>query len=259
MHPAVRRTTIVAGALALIALEARPAYAMNIVEGLLPPLWCLAWFAVAAPFWLVGLRRAGRLVAESPEARLLLGLAGAFAFVLGALRIPGVSGASSHPTGAGLGAALFGPAVMSVVGSVVLLFQALLLAHGGLTTLGANAVSTAICGPIVAWAVWRGLRGWAPAGLAIFLAAALADLAACAVTALQLALAYPDPAGGVVASLARFATILALTQVPLAIGEGVLTALIFNTLRVGAAPELESLGALPYHPPSATRPRREVL
>jgi cobalt/nickel transport system permease protein len=30
---------------------------------------------------------------------------------------------------------------MSVLGGLVLLFQALLLAHGGLTTLGANAFS----------------------------------------------------------------------------------------------------------------------
>jgi cobalt/nickel transport system permease protein len=245
MRPAARRAIVGAGALALITLEARPAYAMQIMEGFLPPLWCLAWFAVAAPFWLAGLRRAGRLVAEQPEARLLLGLAAAFAFVLSALKIPIGSGASSHPTGTGLGGALFGPTVMSILGSVVLLFQTLLLAQGGLTTLGANAVSMAIAGPLVAWGVWRGLRGRAPAQLAIFLAAALANLASYAVTALQLALAYPDPVGGVAASFARFAAIFALTQVPLAVSEGILTALIFNAL-----PELKALGALP----GATRP-----
>ena len=40
--------------------------------------------------------------------------------------------------GTGLGAILFGPASVSVLGIIVLLFQAILLAHGGLTTLGAN-------------------------------------------------------------------------------------------------------------------------
>lgn len=235
---------IAAGGLALVTLEARPAYAMHIMEGFLPPLWCLAWFAVAAPIWVAGVRRAGRLVAEKPETRLLLGLAGAFAFVLSALKIPSVTGVSSHPTGTGLGTALFGPAVMSVLGTVVLLFQALLLAHGGLTTLGANAVSMAIAGPMVAAAVWRGLRGRAPVGVAIFLAAALADLATYIVTALQLALAYPDPLGGVGASFARFAAIFGLTQVPLALSEGILTALVFNALQTGAVPELEALGVL---------------
>jgi cobalt/nickel transport system permease protein len=247
MRRGTRLLTIAAGALALVSLEARPVYAMHIMEGFLPPLWCLLWFAVAAPFWAAGLRRARRLMDEQPEARLLLGLAAAFAFVLSALRIPTVAGASSHPTGAGLGAALFGPAVMSALGTVVLLFQVLLLAHGGLTTLGANAVSMAIAAPLVAGAVWRGLRGRAPTGVAVFLAAALADLASHLVTALQLALAYPDPAGGVAASFARFTAVFAVTQVPLAVSEGILTALVFNALQRGAAPELEALGILEGH------------
>ena len=67
--------------------------------------------------------------------------------MLSALKIPSVTGSCSHPTGTGLGAVLFGPGVMTVLGTIVLLFQALLLAHGGLTTLGANVFSMAIVGP----------------------------------------------------------------------------------------------------------------
>ncbi|NTW03427.1 MAG: energy-coupling factor ABC transporter permease [Oscillochloris sp.] len=235
---------VAAGALTLIVFESRPAYAMHIMEGFLPPMWCLFWFAVAVPFWVVGMRQINRLVAEKPESRLLLGLAGAFAFVLSALKIPSVSGSSSHPTGTGLGAVLFGPAVMSVLGSIVLLFQALLLAHGGLTTLGANAVSMAIVGPLVAWAIWRGLKGRAPTWLVVFLAAALADLATYVVTSVQLALAYPDAVGGFMASFIKFGTIFAITQIPLAISEGILTVLIFNALQTNAAAELKTLGVL---------------
>lgn len=244
-QPRSRRWLQIAlGALALIVFEARPAYAMHIMEGFLPPWWCLFWFAVALPFWALGLWRIRRLVEAQPETRLLLGLAGAFAFVLSALKIPSVTGSSSHPTGTGLGAILFGPAVMSVLGTLVLLFQALLLAHGGLTTLGANAVSMAVAGPLVAWAVWRGLGPRAPAWLTVFLAAALADLLTYVVTALQLALAYPDPAGGVTASLLKFGAIFAVTQVPLAISEGLLTVLIFNALQTNAVAELRALGVL---------------
>jgi cobalt/nickel transport system permease protein len=240
-----RRAGLVAlGALALLTLEARPAYAMHIMEGFLPPAWAALWFAVALPFWVAGYREIARLVAEKPEARMLLGLAGAFAFVLSALKIPSVTGSSSHPTGTGLGAILFGPAVMSVLGTIVLVFQALLLAHGGLTTLGANAVSMAIVGPLAAWGVWWALRGRAPSWLAVFLAAALADLATYLTTSLQLALAYPDATGGVAASLAKFGAIFALTQIPLAISEGILTVLIFNALRANAAPELQNLGVI---------------
>lgn len=237
-----RCAVVVVGALTLAAFEARPAYAMHIMEGFLPPFWAALWFVVALPFWVVGMRRINRLLAEKPETRLLLGLAGAFAFVLSALKIPSVTGSSSHPTGTGLGAILFGPTVMSVLGTVVLLFQALLLAHGGLTTLGANAVSMAIAGPLVAWSIWRGLKQRAPTWLAVFLAAALADLATYVVTSAQLALAYPDAVGGFAASFAKFGTIFAVTQIPLAISEGILTVLIFNALQANAAPELQTLG-----------------
>jgi len=229
------------GRVAWAAGSAAP-QAMHIMEGFLPPAWAAFWFAVALPFWVLGFRRIRRLVAEKPETRLLLGLAGAFTFVLSALKLPSVTGSSSHPTGTGLGAILFGPLEMSILGTIALIFQALLIAHGGLTTLGANATSMAIVGPLVAFGVWRGLRDRLPQGWAVFLAAALADLITYVVTSAQLALAYPDPTGGFVAAFAKFGAIFAVTQVPLAISEGILTVLIFNALRSSAGAELQALG-----------------
>lgn len=215
---------------------------MHIMEGFLPLPWAIFWFVVAIPFWAIGLRQIAKLVADKPEARLLLGVAGAFSFVLSALKIPSVTGSSSHPTGTGLGALLFGPFVMSVLGGIVLLFQALLLAHGGLTTLGANTVSMGIAGPLVAWGIWKGLQGRAPFWLTVFLAAALANLMTYVVTSVQLALAYPDPVGGFLASFAQFGTVFAITQIPLAISEGILTVLILNALMGTASSELRTLG-----------------
>jgi cobalt/nickel transport system permease protein len=228
----------------LLVFEARPAHAMHIMEGFLPPFWAAFWFVVTVPFWVIGLRRINRLIAEKPETRLLLGLAGAFTFVLSALKIPSVTGSSSHPTGTGLGTILFGPLVMSVLGTIVLLFQALLLAHGGLTTLGANAFSMAVVGPLVAWGIWKGLQDRAPVWLAVFLAAALANLSTYVVTSAQLALAYPDTTGGFMASFVKFGTIFAVTQIPLSISEGILTVLIFNALQKNAEAELQTLGVL---------------
>ncbi len=226
----------------LALFSARTAYAMHIMEGFLPPAWAAFWFAVAVPFWVIGFIQIRRLVKEKPESRLMLGLAGAFAFVLSALKLPSVTGSCSHPTGVGLGAILFGPFVMSILGGIVLLFQALLLAHGGLTTLGANAVSMAIVGPLAAWVVWKGLQGRLPEDGVVFLAATLADLLTYVTTSAQLALAYPDPVGGFVASFAKFGAIFAITQIPLAISEGILTVLIFRALRQTAATELKALG-----------------
>jgi cobalt/nickel transport system permease protein len=245
------------GALALLLLGGNVAWAgvvdqsdalasaprnMHIMEGFLPPLWAAIWFAVAIPFWFIGLRRIAKLIAEKPETRLLLGVAGAFAFVLSALKIPSVTGSSSHPTGTGLGAILFGPFVMSVLGGLVLLFQALLLAHGGLTTLGANTVSMGIVGPLVAWGIWKGLQGRAPLWLTVFLVAALANLMTYVTTSVQLALAYPDPVGGFAASFAKFGTIFAVTQIPLAMSEGILTVIIVSALLGTASNELRTLG-----------------
>ena len=164
-------------------------------------------------------------------------LGGAFAFVLSALKIPSVSGSCSHPTGVGLGAILFGPLVMTVLGLIVLLFQALLLAHGGLTTLGANTFSMAIAGPIVSWLVYKLLRkAKAPAAVAVFAAAALGDLFTYVVTSLQLAVVN----GGLV----KFLTIFAVTQIPLAIAEGLLTVVIFNVLEKYSKTELQELQVL---------------
>ncbi len=103
--------------------------------------------------------------------KILLALAGAFVFILSSLKIPSVTGSCSHPTGTGLGAILFGPSIMSLLGIIVLLFQALLLAHGGLTTLGANTFSMAIAGPFVSFGIYKLCQKLnAPKGLAVFLA-----------------------------------------------------------------------------------------
>ncbi|MCG5254576.1 energy-coupling factor ABC transporter permease [Brevibacillus agri] len=225
--------------------EPQTSHAMHIMEGYLPLGWALFWWVVFIPFFILGIRSLNKIVKEHPQMKLLIGVSGAFAFVLSALKIPSVTGSSSHPTGTGLGAIMFGPWVMSVLGSLVLLFQALLLAHGGLTTLGANAVSMAVVGPMVAYGVYRLIvRGNGGQRLAVFAAAALADLATYVVTSVQLALAFPAESGGVMASFAKFAGIFAITQVPLAMSEGLLTVLVWNWLQSYNAKELAQLRLL---------------
>lgn len=204
---------------------------MHIMEGFLPVKHAIGWSAASAPFVAYGIFAIKQRIREKPEQRILLGVAAAFSFVLSALKLPSVTGSCSHPTGTGLGALLFGPAAMAPIGLVVLLFQALLLAHGGLTTLGANVFSMAIVGPFVAYAVFRLARSVkASLAVSVFLAACLADLLTYVTTSVQLAWAFPDPVGGFMASFAKFAGIFALTQIPLAISEGLLTVLIFNAL-----------------------------
>ena len=174
---------------------------MHIMEGFLSVKHAFGWSVAAAPFVAYGLYSINKRVKENPEQRMLLGVAAAFTFVLSALKIPSVTGSCSHPTGTGLGAVLFGPSAMAPIGAIVLLFQALLLAHGGLTTLGANIFSMAILGPWVAWLVYRGARAIRiPFAVSVFLAASLAELLTYVTTSAQVALAFSDPAGGIMVS-----------------------------------------------------------
>ena len=213
------------------------AYAMHIMEGYLPPAYCAAWGALCLPFLAAGVVRLRRTVQAQRKALLLLAMSGAFIFVISSLKIPSVTGSCSHMTGTGLAAILFGPAYAAVLGLIVLVFQAVLLAHGGLTTLGANTFSMAIAGPIVSWAVYKLLRkANAPAAVAVFAAAALGDLFTYVVTSVQLGVVH----GGI----GKFLMIFAVTQIPLAIAEGLLTVVVFNVLEKYSREELHALCVL---------------
>lgn len=134
---------------------------------------------------------------------------------------------------------------MAPIGMVVLLFQALLLAHGGLTTLGANIFSMAIVGPFAAAGLFRLARSLKLSfAVSVFIAASMADLLTYVTTSVQLAWAFPDLEGGFVASFVKFAGIFAITQIPLAISEGLLTVVIFNALIRFNPQELQKLKLL---------------
>lgn len=203
---------------------------MHIMEGFLPWEWCLLWYLVSIPVVAYGVIRIKKITDKNPEAKPLLAVSGAFMFILSSLKLPSVTGSCSHPTGNGLGAVLFGPAVASVMAAIVLVFQALLLAHGGITTLGANIFSMGIVGPLVAWLVFKGIKkiGWGPS-IGIFFAALLGDWLTYITTATQLSMAFPIPTFG--EAFAKFMVIFAYTQVPLAIAEGLLTVVIFDYIK----------------------------
>ena len=229
-------------AAAAILAVAPTANAMHIMEGYLPPVFCIAWGIVCLPFLVFGFRSLNRRVQENRRSITLIAMAGAFVFVLSSLKIPSVTGSCSHMTGTGLGAILFGPCVTSILGIIVLIFQAILLAHGGLTTLGANCFSMAIAGPIISWILYKLLqKANVNKRVCIFVAAFLGDLFTYCVTSFQLALAYPSEVGGIGASIAKFLGIFATTQLPLAVIEGILTVVIVIALETYAKDELSSL------------------
>ncbi len=228
----------------ILAFPVMNANAMHIMEGFLPPGWAVAWGALCIPFVVRGFFSIKKKVSGNSKMLLLLAMCGAFAFVLSALKLPSVTGSCSHPTGVGLGAIMFGPAAMSVIGVIVLLFQAILLAHGGLTTLGANTFSMGIAGPFASYFLYRLLKKLGvKSTVSVFIAAFIGDIFTYIVTSLQLGAAFPDSGGGFFVSAAKFLGIFAFTQLPLAVAEGILTVIVYNGLKKYSSAELQALKA----------------
>ena len=202
---------------------------MHIMEGFLPWQWCLVWWIIALPCVMLGIYQLKKVMASDRDALPLLGVTGGFIFILSSLKLPSVTGSCSHPTGTGLSTISFGPWITALVCAIVLLFQSLFLAHGGLSVLGANIVSMGIVGPLVGYGVYRLLRDTSiNIYITVFLVCALADLFTYVMTSIELALAYPAETGGIVSSFILFMGIFAITQIPLAIVEGVVLALVFK-------------------------------
>jgi cobalt/nickel transport system permease protein len=199
------------------------------MEGFLPLYWCVFWYALSLPVVAYGAYKINKIMKANRDVLPLLAVSGAFIFVLSSLKMPSVTGSCSHPTGTGMGAILFGPWITSVLSIIVLIYQAIFLAHGGLTTLGANTFSMGIVGPIMGYLVYKGAMKWGVnMYIAVFLAALIADWSTYIVTSIELALAFPAASGGVLASMEAFLAVFAITQVPLAIVEGAVTALMFK-------------------------------
>jgi cobalt/nickel transport system permease protein len=218
---------------------------MHIAEGFLPMKWAGFWTVLAVPFLIISVKKVNNILKdESPGIKMLLALAGAFIFVLSSLKLPSLTGSCSHATGIGLGAILFGPWPMVLLGTIVLIFQALLLAHGGITTLGANLFAMAVVGSFVAHFMFKlSKKVGAPVWFSVFLAASLSDFFTYITTAGQLAAAFPGNSG-FMAALVKFLSVFAFTQIPLAIVEGLLTVLVFNIIQEYSKNELDELSII---------------
>lgn len=200
---------------------------MHLSEGILPAAQAIAWGLVSAPFVVHSARRLRR----QPELRARFGVATALAFAvtLFPIPVPGL-GATSHMCATPFLALILGPSFLALPMTLSLLAQALLFAHGGLSTLGANVFTLGIAGPWVAWGLARLLRRlglgsrWT-AGLACALAAAA--VYALDAVMLGLALRGTQPFGHwVKVALLGFAPV----QGPLLVLEGVLSALLVTAL-----------------------------
>jgi cobalt/nickel transport system permease protein len=214
-------------ALGLLLLYPTPVYAMHIAEGILPLNWAAIWYVPAAVFVGIGICAIKKKTKEVRGLMPLLGLTGAAIFLISVFPIPvPTAGTTSHPVGTPLGAILVGPFVSTVLGAIALLLQALFLAHGGISTWGANIVSMALVGSFVgfgSFALFKRLN--APISVAAFIAGVLGDWATYTATSFELASALHGT-GSLWGMFGVIALAFAPTQLPLGILEGFFTAAV---------------------------------
>lgn len=218
---------------------------MHISEGILPMKWAGLWYLAALPFLAKGVVDIKRKARRNLTLKPFLGLMGAVVFVISCMPIPvPTAGTCSHPAGTGISAVLVGPILSIFITSIALLIQALFMAHGGITTWGANIVSMGIAGSFAGYCAFNILRmAKMPLFLCGFIAGLLADWAAYLATSFELALALHGSAP--ISSL--FITILIAfipTQLPLGILEGFLTGGMIVFVAQRRPDILTSLGAI---------------
>lgn len=208
-----------------LLISASDAHAMHISEGILPLGWAALWFLVALPFVGYGLYRMNKMAAVDLSFKPLVGLMAAVVFIISCMPIPvPTAGTCSHPCGTGISGILLGPGVSVLITAAALLIQALFLAHGGLSTWGADIVSMGVMGSFAGYFTFKALRrvkvNMAVAG---FLAGLFADWA----TYLAMSVELASGIRGDSPFLPLFWKILVAfipTQLPLGILEGAMTA-----------------------------------
>lgn len=197
---------------------------MHIAEGILPFNWAALWYLVASPFLAKGILDIKRKSRQALEFKPFLGLMGAMVFIISCMPVPvPTAGTCSHPCGTAISAILLGPIMSIFISSIALLLQALFLAHGGLTTLGADIVSMGVVGSFTGYFVFKLLRRFrASLFVSAFTAGLLGDWATYMATSFELssALAAGKP---LFALFARILLAFIPTQLPLGILEGFLT------------------------------------
>ncbi|BDC48438.1 cobalt transporter CbiM [Bryobacterales bacterium F-183] len=132
---------------------------MHIADGILPAVWCGVAQAAA---W-AGVYACGRKV--EPQEIVRMGLLASATFAVSLIHFP-LGGTSVHLGLYGLSGILLGVRAFPVI-FAALLFQTLLFQHGGLLSLGVNALNMGT-GALLAGMLWRAPLG--PEPLKAFLA-----------------------------------------------------------------------------------------
>jgi cobalt/nickel transport system permease protein len=210
-------------------ITVREAYAMHISEGIITG-------SSAVAYTLLGLALMGwaavamkRFAKRYPEKKPLLGMGSALIFFVSLMPIPAFTGTSAHPCGSPLAAILLGPVIGIGLTGISLLLQAAFFAHGGFGTWGANLLALGFFGCFIGWGVFKiARRIGAPIWASGFAAGLIGDFAVYAVSGFILGKAFahaPNPKYSFYGYLTAIYLAYLPTQLPIAIGEMILTGL----------------------------------
>ena len=170
---------------------------MHLAEGILPASHALGWTGAAVPLLVWSLRGEQKSQSENPRSSIVIAGTTSLLFCSDDVTLPGAGGRRNEslmPT----------PVLSLIVGLrrifwptfFVVLLQAMLFGHGGLTTLGVNSVVLGFIGPAITVGLWRTLKGFGVSeSLSLGAACGLGALSIYVADALVLAAALSDLRG----------------------------------------------------------------
>lgn len=215
---------------------------MHISDGILEPFWIFFWFAISATFIALGLRAINKKIKEDPSYLPRVSLIGAVVFVISVWHIPvPITGSSSHPVGTPLASIVIGPFASIVISAIALFFQAF-IAHGGITTIGANTFSMGVVGSLGGYFVYRLLKNISPLWFSAGMAGLVGSILTYLTTALQLALSL-NP-GNVMDFWKLYSLGFIPTQLPLAFAEFAFTGYVVKYINESRADVLKDSNAV---------------
>ena len=208
---------------------------MHVPDGFLDAPTSLATGVVAAAGVTVALRGARRELDDRTAP--MAGLVATFVFAAQMINFPVGAGTSGHLMGGALAAVLVGPWSAVLCLSVVLAVQALLMADGGITALGANITLIGLVTVVVGWGVFVALRRLLPSRAAVVApAAAVAAFASVPVAALVFTGLFAV-GGNAPVDLGAVASAMLAWHTVIGVGEAAITGLVVASV-VAVRPDL---------------------
>ena len=200
---------------------------MHITEGIITGGSAVVYTGVGAALVGLGAAKMKKFAKEFPEKKPLLGMGGALIFFISLIPIPAFTGTCSHPCGTPMVAILLGPWIGIALTGVSLLLQAAFFAHGGFGTWGANVVALGFFGCTFGWGAFRiarkmGLPLWAAGMAGGLIGDAMVYVSSGLILGTTLAHA-PNPQYSLFGYLAAIYVAYFPTQLPIAIGEMLIT------------------------------------